>query len=55
MKHYHCLQVANEVETMDIIKFKPERLGHGTCIHPRSCGTESLYQALLDSKIPVGQ
>ncbi|XP_058804153.1 adenosine deaminase-like protein [Phymastichus coffea] len=49
----HCAEVANEVETIDIIKFKPERLGHGTCIHPSSGGTEELYQILLESKIPV--
>lgn len=48
-------QVANEVETMDILKFKPDRLGHGTCIHPSSNGTEELYQTLLDSRIPVGK
>ena len=43
------------METMDIIKFKPDRLGHCTCIHPSSNGTEKLYQALLDSKVPVGK
>ncbi|XP_011494029.1 PREDICTED: adenosine deaminase-like protein [Ceratosolen solmsi marchali] len=49
----HCAEVANEVECMNILKFKPERLGHGTCIHQHSNGSERLYQTLLDSKIPV--
>ena len=43
------------METMDIVKFKPDRLGHGTCIHPNLNGTEKLYQTLLESKIPVGK
>ncbi|XP_014212670.1 adenosine deaminase-like protein [Copidosoma floridanum] len=49
----HCAEVPNEVESMDIIKFKPDRLGHGTCIHPLSNGSEELYETFLSSKIPV--
>ncbi|KAL7293673.1 hypothetical protein TKK_0012752 [Trichogramma kaykai] len=49
----HCAEVANENETIDILSFKPDRLGHGTCIHPNLNGSETLYNALLKSEIPV--
>ncbi|XP_011864730.1 PREDICTED: adenosine deaminase-like protein [Vollenhovia emeryi] len=49
----HCAEVPNEVETKDILKFKPDRLGHCTCIHPSLQGSQQLLDMLLDSKIPV--
>ena len=48
-------QVPNETETIDILKFKPDRLGHCTCIHPTLQGSSKLFNLLLDSKIPVGK
>ncbi|XP_017788379.1 PREDICTED: adenosine deaminase-like protein [Habropoda laboriosa] len=49
----HCAEVSNETETMDILEFKPDRLGHCTCIHPTLQGSERLFTMLLNSKIPV--
>ncbi|KAK9294432.1 hypothetical protein QLX08_010953 [Tetragonisca angustula] len=49
----HCAEVPNETETIDILKFKPDRLGHCTCIHPTLQGSSKLFNLLLDSKIPV--
>ncbi|XP_072757087.1 N6-Methyl-AMP deaminase isoform X2 [Anoplolepis gracilipes] len=49
----HCAEVPNEVETTDILKFKPNRLGHCTCIHPNLQGSKQLFDMLLESKIPV--
>lgn len=49
----HCAEVPNEVETNDILKFKPDRLGHCTCIHPNLQGSQELFDILLESKIPV--
>lgn len=49
----HCAEVPNEVETNNIIKFKPDRLGHCTCIHPSLQGSQQLFDTLLESKIPV--
>ncbi|KAJ8678735.1 hypothetical protein QAD02_014522 [Eretmocerus hayati] len=49
----HCAEVPNEKEAMDILKFKPDRLGHGTCIHPSLGGTDFLFETLLAYKIPV--
>ncbi|XP_011648396.1 adenosine deaminase-like protein [Pogonomyrmex barbatus] len=49
----HCAEVPNEIETKDILKFKPDRLGHCTCIHPNLQGSQQLFDKLLESKIPV--
>lgn len=49
----HCAEISNEMETTDILEFKPDRLGHCTCIHPSLQGSNKLFQMLLDSKIPV--
>lgn len=50
-----CTQIPNEKETIDILKFKPDRLGHCTCIHPSLQGSEQLFDMLLQSKVPVGK
>ncbi|XP_012286451.1 adenosine deaminase-like protein [Orussus abietinus] len=49
----HCAEVPNEIEVMDIINFKPDRLGHCTCVHPNLGGSQLLFDMLLRSKIPV--
>lgn len=49
----HCAEVPNEAETADILEFRPDRLGHCTCIHPSLEGSDEMYQILLKSKIPV--
>lgn len=48
-------QIPNEMEIIDILKFKPDRLGHCTCIHPDLQGSKQLFNMLLESKIPVGK
>ncbi|CAL7936842.1 unnamed protein product [Xylocopa violacea] len=49
----HCAEVPNETETIDIFQFKPDRLGHCTCVHPTLQGSNKLFSMLLDTKIPV--
>ncbi|XP_076675439.1 adenosine deaminase-like protein isoform X2 [Andrena cerasifolii] len=49
----HCAEIPNEVETVDILEFKPDRLGHCTCIHPKLQGSQRLFSMLLNSKIPI--
>ncbi|XP_015594706.1 adenosine deaminase-like protein isoform X2 [Cephus cinctus] len=49
----HCAEVPNEIEIMDILNFKPDRLGHCTCIHPTLNGKEELFQRLIQSNIPI--
>lgn len=40
---------------MDILEFKPDRLGHCTNIHPNLKGSHKLFGKLIESKIPVGK
>ncbi|XP_034196674.1 adenosine deaminase-like protein [Osmia lignaria lignaria] len=49
----HCAEISNETEATDILEFKPNRLGHCTCIHPNLQGSNRLFNMLLASKIPV--
>ncbi|XP_013190095.2 adenosine deaminase-like protein [Amyelois transitella] len=49
----HCGEICNPGEILEMINFKPDRLGHGICIHPKSGGTEETWQALCRSLIPV--
>lgn len=49
----HCGEVCNPAEVMEMLKFKPDRLGHGTCIHPKYGGTEETWATLCQLKIPV--
>ncbi|XP_043279133.1 adenosine deaminase-like protein [Venturia canescens] len=49
----HCGEVPNEMEIVDILNFRPDRLGHCTAVHPHLRGSDYLYQMLLQSRIPV--
>ncbi|KAJ8726830.1 hypothetical protein PYW08_015227 [Mythimna loreyi] len=49
----HCGEVCNPEEILEMLKFKPDRLGHGTCIHPNYGGTEETWSTLCELKIPV--
>ncbi|XP_076640901.1 adenosine deaminase-like protein [Halictus rubicundus] len=49
----HCAEISNELEAKDILEFKPDRLGHCTCIHPNLQGSDKLFNMLIESKIPV--
>ncbi|XP_044736688.1 adenosine deaminase-like protein [Chrysoperla carnea] len=49
----HTAEVPRETETMEILKFKPDRIGHGTCIHPRLDGSDTTWKLLCESQIPV--
>lgn len=51
----HCGEVKNEEETLRMLQFKPDRIGHGTCLHPNANGSEELWQCYLESPIPIGK
>lgn len=51
----HCAEVPNEKEVLDILNFKPHRLGHATCINPETGGSQILWNKLQEQKIFVGQ
>lgn len=50
----HCAEVKNDEEVRDILQLKPERIGHGTCIHPNFGGSKDLWEQYCKIKIPVG-
>ena len=49
----HLAEVLNETETLEMLRFKPDRIGHGTFIHPETGGNESLLDELVASCSPV--
>lgn len=49
----HCAEIVDNQEVKDILEFHPERLGHGTCIHPNLGGVRNNWETLLKKKIPV--
>ncbi|XP_050294583.1 adenosine deaminase-like protein isoform X2 [Anthonomus grandis grandis] len=49
----HCAEVKNDEEVKDIIEFKPDRLGHGTFIHPQYGGSLNIWEVYKQKEIPV--
>ncbi|XP_030037615.2 adenosine deaminase-like protein [Manduca sexta] len=49
----HCGEVCNPKEVLEMIMYKPDRIGHGTCIHPKYGGTDEAWKKLCELKIPV--
>ncbi|XP_065351542.1 adenosine deaminase-like protein isoform X1 [Cloeon dipterum] len=49
----HCGEVPNKAEVLEILKFRPDRLGHVTCLHPDLGGCQEQWKTLIESKIPV--
>lgn len=50
----HCGEVSNENEVVQMLKFKPDRLGHGTFMHPKHGGSEKIWKIYETLKIPLG-
>lgn len=51
----HCGEICNPEEVVEMLNFKPERIGHGTCIHPAFGGNNMTWELLCKSQIPVGK
>ena len=50
----HLAEVPNATEVEKVVKeLGPDRIGHGTCFHPSTGGSDYLYDLLLASRIPV--
>ena len=43
----------NDEETEDVLKFEPERIGHGTFIPPLKCQNPRLMVLLQEKRIPL--
>ena len=48
------LQAPNIPETKALVSLCPDRIGHGTCIHPDNGGDQELADSILQAKIPLG-
>jgi len=49
----HLAEVLNEAETLEMLKYKPDRIGHGTFVHPETGGNQNLLNELIASCSPV--
>lgn len=47
-------QVPALQETMDLLCLPPDRIGHGTCLHPEAGGTQEFVDTVLTHKTPLG-
>ncbi|XP_028407028.1 adenosine deaminase-like protein [Dendronephthya gigantea] len=50
---FHVAEVPNIAETKTLLMFRPDRIGHGTCIYPDKGGDEELVASVLQAKIPL--
>ncbi|KAK5649026.1 hypothetical protein RI129_003918 [Pyrocoelia pectoralis] len=49
----HCGEIVNNDEVSEILKFKPDRIGHGTTIHTRYGGSHANWELYNALKIPL--
>ena len=49
----HLAETVNHDETGAVLDIVPDRLGHGTCIHPSLGGSDKLWSQLQEVKCPV--
>lgn len=50
------LQVASQLDETDLLlNLPPDRIGHGTFLHPEVGGSKSLVDKVLKNHIPLGK
>ncbi|XP_062517433.1 adenosine deaminase-like protein [Corticium candelabrum] len=49
----HVAEVPNVAETLSLLEFGPDRVGHGTCLHPAQGGSDELVKCFESKKIPL--
>ncbi|XP_065827088.1 adenosine deaminase-like protein isoform X3 [Oscarella lobularis] len=49
----HIAEVPNVEESLALLKFNPDRLGHGTCLFPERGGTQELVDYMFNKRIPL--
>ena len=49
----HLAETVNHEETGAVLAMAPDRIGHGTCIHPTLGGSDVLWSQLTRVKSPV--
>lgn len=54
--HLHMLQVPSQREETDLLlNLPPDRIGHGTFLHPEVGGSQNLVDKVLKNNIPLGK
>lgn len=52
----YCIwQVPALQETMDLLCLPPDRIGHGTCLHPEASGRQEFVDTVINHKTPLGR
>ncbi|KAK3606009.1 hypothetical protein CHS0354_025041 [Potamilus streckersoni] len=49
----HLAEVPAVEETEEVLKILPDRIGHGTCLHPNAGGSQGLVDTVLQHRIPL--
>lgn len=49
----HCAEVKSDSEEWDILEFQPDRLGHGTFLHPEKGNNEKTFSIDMLKNIPL--
>ena len=54
--HIIFLQIpGRNVETKTLLSCSPDRIGHGTFLHPDVGGTDEIIDIVLSKKVPIGK
>ncbi|KAJ0179189.1 hypothetical protein K1T71_004901 [Dendrolimus kikuchii] len=49
----HCGEVCNPQEVLEMLQYKPDRIGHAVCVNPKYGGTNETWRMLCETKLPV--
>lgn len=53
---HKLLQVPSQLEESDLLlNLPPDRIGHGTFLHPEVGGAQSLVDKVMNNNIPLGK
>ena len=51
-----CFQVPSQLEETELLlTLPPDRIGHGTFLHPDVGGSQTLVDAVVKNNIPLGE
>ena len=53
--YVECLQVPNVEDSRVLLQLVPDRIGHGTCLHPTEGGSQELLDIVKKNSIPLGK
>lgn len=48
-------QVQNHEDSLQLLKVLPDRVGHGTFLHPEMGGSQEMLELMLKHSLPLGE